>query len=219
MNRKLQNLRPLALAAVVASDSTPHIHQRALSKCPDLSQDRQAVLAFCQRGEKEFLEKLLESNIFSDDKPIMMEAIKRDSRLFKSASERLRQDPDVILVSIQESSAWATVKTIPWTIQRRHPEITIKAIQLCCHRNIRYLPSHVPEDMWSNRDIVMAWIKRGGRVLDAFERTLARDRELALALAEFNWSEFHKVGEALHRDKSFMIAAVQKDGRVLRFAR
>jgi hypothetical protein len=218
MNRNLQGIQSLASAAVVATDSTPDIHKRALANCPGLAQDRQAVLAFCQRGENDFLERLLESNRFADDKPIMMEAIQRDCRLFKSASERLRQDPDVILVSINESSAWATLKTIPWGIQRRHPSITIKSIELCCYRNIRYLPSHVPEDIWTSRDIVLAWIKRGGRVLDAFERTLARDRPLALALAEFNWAEFHKVGDALARDKEFMLQAVQRDGRVLRFA-
>ena len=219
MNPNLQKLRSLALAAVVASDSTPDIHQRALANCPDLAHDRQAVLSFCQRGEKDFLERLLESNTFADDKPIMMEAIERDCGLFKIASERLRRDPEVILVSIQESSAWATLKTIPWAIQRRHPEITVKAIMLCSFRNIRYLPSHVPEDLWNNRDVVLAWIRRGGRVLESFERTLARDRELALALAEFNWSEFHKVGDALVRDKAFMVQAVQRDGRVLRFAK
>jgi hypothetical protein len=209
----------LALAAVVAPDSSPEIHQRALTNCPSLCLNRQAVLAFCRRGEKEFLEQLLERNTqFADDKEIMMQAINKDVRLFESASPRLRHDPEVILVSIQESSAWSTLRTVPWTIQRLHPEITVKAISLCCYRNIRYLPSHVPEDLWTNRDICLAWIKRGGRVLDAFERTLARDEELSLALAGYNWSEFHKVGDILCARRDFMKLAVDRDGRVLRFA-
>ena len=98
-------------------------------------------------------------------------------------------------------------------MNQRHP------LDELFNQHLRNASAPVPEDMWNNRDVVLAWIKRGGRVLESFERTLARDRELALALAEFNWSEFHKVGDTLVRDKAFMIQAVQRDGRVLRFAK
>jgi hypothetical protein len=214
----LQHDIQLALCAVVADDSSPPVHSKALACCPTLSQTRAAVLAFCQRGDKEFLETLLLENAFRDDKDIMMLAIRRDCRLLASASQRLQQDPEVIFLSITETSAWTTLKTVPWTVQRAHPEITIQSIKLLSYRNIRYLPSHLPEEFWSNRDIVIAWLERGGRVLDAFERTLARDTELALTLAKFNWSEFHKVGETLLHNRTFMLQAVQRDGRVLRFA-
>ena len=218
MTATLQRHFAVALAAVVAPDSTPDVHKRAIAHCPSLTSNRNAVLAFCQRGDKEFLEHLLETTIFRNDKEIMMYAIARDARLFAVASDTLRQDPDIILVSIQESTAWNTIKTVPWTIQRQHPQITIKAIQFCCSRNLRYLPAHLPEDLWNNRDIVLAWIQRGGRVLDAFERMLTRDTELALALAQYNWSEFHKVGDVFTTNRDFMLQAVQRDGRVLRFA-
>jgi hypothetical protein len=203
----------------VAPDSNSEIHQRALQHCPSLQHHRQAVLAICDRGDVSFLQELLPNSQFCDDLEVMLLAIARDSKLFSTASQRLQELPEIILVSITPTSAWNTLKTIPWAIQYQHPEITIKAIQLCLLRNLRYLPSHVPEDLWANqRQICLAWIRRGGRVLESFESLLRNDTELALEVARNNWSEFHKVGDTLLADRDFMLQALQCDGRVLRFA-
>lgn len=217
--KQKQPIMSIALQAIVAPDSTPEIHERALQLCPPLARNRQAVLAICHRGDVNFLQDLLQNSLFSDDLEVMRLAISRDSKLFATASQRLQELPEIILVSITDTSAWNTLKTVPWNIQRQHPEITIKAIQLCLLRNLRYLPSHIPEDLWANnRHVCLAWIQRGGRVLEAFERLLRGDAELALQVAKHNWSEFHKVGENLLSDRGFMLEALQQDGRVLRFA-
>ena len=220
LHPRYQPMVELALEAVVAPDSTPDIHKRALENCPSLQQNRRAVLAICDRGDIDFLQEcLLPQSEFIDDVEIMRLAISRDSKLFALASPRLQEMPEIILVSITPTSAWNTLKTVPWAIQRQHPEITIKAISLCLLRNLRYLPSHVPEDLWSNnREVCLAWIRRGGRVLESFERLLRNDPGMALELAEHNWSEFHKIGDVLLGDRDFMLQALQRNGRVLRFA-
>jgi len=71
----------------------------------------------------------------------------------------------------------------------------------------------------------MAWLERGGRVLEAFEPMLLvrppytnEDLELPLAVAKYNWSEFYKVETGLRGNKEFMLQALALDGRVLRFA-
>jgi hypothetical protein len=219
LSRGWQQQFELALQAVVANDSTPQTHERALELCPSLRDHRQAVLAICMRGDVSFLKELLQDSQFCDDLEVMKTAISRDSKLFPTASPRLQEVPEIIMASITPVSAWNTLKTVPWAIQRQHPEIPITAIRQCLSRNLRYLPSHIPEELWSqHRDLCLAWIQRGGRVLEPFERTLHSDMDLALQVAKYNWPEFYKVGDSLLGNRSFMLQALEQDGRVLRFA-
>jgi hypothetical protein len=212
----------LCLTAVLQADATPEIHKRAFGhNGPSLSTNRQAVLAICKTGTSSFLQELLteQQDVFGSDVEIMKLAVARDSKLFSLASPRLQELPELILVSITPASAWNTLKTVPWAIKRQHPSITIKAIQLCLLQNLRYLPSHIPEDLWAaHRDVCVAWMQRGGPVLKPFKRLLRVDVDLALLLAQYNWSEFHKVGDVFLSDRAFLLQALQKDGRVLRFA-
>ncbi|KAG7337174.1 protein of unknown function DUF4116 containing protein [Nitzschia inconspicua] len=156
---------------------------------------------------------------FCDDMDIMKLAVQRDPSFFSVASLRLQAEPELILFSITRKTAWDTLKTVPWSIRQDHPEITVKAIELCDELNLRYLPSHIPEELWINhRDICMAWIRRGQPILDVFERILQNDIEMALLVAKHNWSQFHKVGDRFLADRDFILQAVQCDGRVLQFA-
>ncbi|KAG7369391.1 protein of unknown function DUF4116 containing protein [Nitzschia inconspicua] len=156
---------------------------------------------------------------FRDDMDIMTLAVQRDPSFFSVASLRLQAEPELILCSITPKTAWDTLKTVPWSIRQDHPEITVKAIELCNKSNLRYLPSHIPEELWiHHRDICMAWIRRGQPILDVFERILQNDIEMALLVAKHNWSQFHKVGDRFLADRDFILQAVQCDGRVLQFA-
>ena len=210
-----------ALAAATAPDSTDEVHRRAIQAAPQLKSHRDVIMAIALRGDKELLETLFNgggAQQFLDDKPLMLAAVKRDCRLFKYARARLREDPEVILAAIQQESAIDTLREISPEVRRRFPEISVKAIQVTCVRRLRYMESLVPTELWQNRDVVLAWIRRGGNVLESFERMLDRDQELALEVAKHNWTNFKKVGVALRADRDFIARAVQQDGRVLRFA-
>ena len=221
MNRNIQSEPDIALAAVKAEDSTPAVHSRALENVPNLTEDRSVVLAIAKRGDKTFLKELLTEgghDIHRDDKTIMLTAIERDCKLFAYASARLRDDPDILLAAIQETSAADVLRAVSADTQREHPEITIKAIRVGSGRCLRLLRGYIPEEMWRIRDVVIAWIRRGCRILEQSERLLQEDREMALEVAEHVWHEFAKVGDALKGDMEFMTQAVDKNGRVLRFA-
>ncbi|CAB9526756.1 expressed unknown protein [Seminavis robusta] len=210
-----------ALAAATAPDSTDEVHRKALQAAPQLKQNREVIMSIALRGDKELLESLFNgggAQQFLDDKPLMLAAVKRDCRLFKYARANLKEDPEVILASIQQDSAIDTLRDISPEVRRRFPEISVKAIQVTCVRRLRYLESLIPEPLWQNRDVVLAWIRKGGNVLESFERMLDRDQEMALEVAKHNWANFKKVGANLRGDKDFMALAVQQDGRVLRFA-
>ena len=219
----------LAREAIISSDSTPEIHNKALRHCPLLKEERQVVLTLCQRGDVEILGDLLDlpsSRDFTDDREIMIAAVSRDPSLLTLASIRLRSMPELILVSITPASAYSTIKTLPHSVMRELPEIPTRAVEVCLAQHLRYLPAHIPDEVWANhRPLCCVWLQRGGRVLEAFEPQLVvqppytpDDIELPLTVARYNWRETHKVGGALLGDKAFILQALELDGRILRFA-
>ncbi|KAG7337173.1 protein of unknown function DUF4116 containing protein [Nitzschia inconspicua] len=150
---------------------------------------------------------------FCDDLDVMKLAVQRDASFFSAASLRLQAEPELILCSITPETAFDNLRAVPWSIRRDHPEITIKAIELCEWSNLRDLPTHIPEELWINyRDICTAWIRRGQQVLDVFEPMLRDDVEMALLVAKHNWSQFHKVGERFLADRDVILQAVELDG-------
>lgn len=217
----LQKNPEYALAAATATDSTDEVHRKALAAAPELKSNRDVIMSIALRGDKDLLESLFNgggAQQYLDDKPLMLAAVKRDCRLFKYARARLREDPEVIMASIQRESAIDTLREISPEVRRRFPEISVKAIEVTCVRRLRYLESLIPEPLWQSREVVLAWIRKGGNVLEAFEPMLASDEEICLEVAKHNWLGFKKVGSGLRGDPEFMKKAVQRDGRVLRFA-
>ena len=178
----------VALPACLAKDTTPKILERAATKCPELLQNRRAVLAICEKGTLERIRTSVPPK-FSNDLQIVLAAVRRNPSLVSLASTRLRQHPEVILETVQEQNAITTLSTVPWSTQQQYPQITIRCIQLCKASNLQMLPIHIPADAWRNRDVVKMWIQRGGRVLEAFDHMVVNDRELALLLVEHNLSE------------------------------
>jgi hypothetical protein len=220
LGRTNQAVPDIALAAVTAADSIPAVHQRAMETVPSLKSNRNVVLALSARGDASFLKDFFTEAdvVFKDDKEIMLTAVARDSKLFPYASARLRADAELLLAAIDEGSAVDVLKTVSPAMQLEHPEIALKAVQTAWPRNLRILQPYVQEELWQNREIVMAWIRRGCRVLPAFEAMVAEDEQVALEIAEHSWREFAKVGNGLKANVEFMTKAVDTNGRVLRFS-
>lgn len=219
----------LAREAVIAPDSTPQVHSKALALCPTLQSERRVVLSVCQRGDVELLPGLFNSPLsscFRDDCEIMVAAVSRDHSLLAYASARLRACPELILVTISPTNAFDTLKELAPSVIRELPEIPTRAVEVCIAAELQYLPAHIPDEVWSShRPLCHAWLVRGGRVLGAFESQLRvnlpytqADIELPLAVVRYNWRETRKLGEPLLRDKDFILQALDLDGRVLRFA-
>ena len=211
----------LALAAATAPDSDDEVHRKALLAAPQLKENRDVIMAIALRGDQKLLESVFSgggAQQYLDDKPLMLAAVQRDCKLFKYAREALREDPEIIMAGIQEESAVDTMREISPDVRRRFPEISIKAIEVTPTRRLRYLEPLIPEELRRNHDVIMAWLNKGGNVLEGFERIVATNREMGLAIAKNNWTNFKKVGLALRSNKEYMMEAVQLDGRILRFA-
>jgi hypothetical protein len=215
-NRSTQMDKEIAKAAICSPSSTPQVIARALEHA-DLEMCRDVVLSICHRGDVDFCRDLFQQANFKDDKEIVLAVLKKDPKLFSQATERLQRDPDVILAAIEESTAIDVIRAVSPETQQAHPEIVCKAIQHTSRRLMRHLRTYIrPESLWSNRDVAIAWIRRGNRVLDAFENLL-QDPEVALEIAHYSFMEFSRVSENLRGDMDFMMKAVSRNGRVFRF--
>lgn len=222
MNKSAQNDPEIALAAVTSPDSTPAVHCKAIQNIPGLLSSRLVVLAIAARGDRDFLKKHLDDSgaqfQFRDDKEVMVAVIERNEALYRYASAQLQVDRDVLLAAMQKPSVLTIMKNLPLHIQQEYPEITAKAINVGDRKCLRLLRSYIPIEMWMNRDVTIAWLRRGCRIVDASEPLLRSDQELALEVAQHAWFEFARIGEGLKRDAHFMRRAVDVNGRVLRFA-
>jgi hypothetical protein len=224
----------LCLAAVLSPTSTPDVQIAALAHQKEaIWQNRAAVLAMALRGDIEVFAETLQGMMsnptnhehalaqgYVNDLEIVRAAVERNGKLlFTLASEQLQTEVELVISSIQEDTAWNTLRCIPQTLQIQHPEITLRAIEIVSTKHLNALPSHIPEALWaSHRPLIRAWIRRGAPILFVFNNLVANDMELALDLAKYNWQEFRIVRPTLLSDRDFMLRAVQEDGRVLQFA-
>lgn len=221
LNRTVQCERDIAMKAVCAEDSTPTVHKRAIENVVDLKVNRDVCLAIAKRGDKAYVRELFMAceERFKNDKAIVLAVLDKDKALFPYASNRLRQDPEVLMAAMDANTANDVLKTVAPALQLEHPEIAVKAIAIASRRNLRYIRPYVqPDTLWRNRDVAIAWIRRGNRVLDSFESLLVDDHEFVLEVAEHSWLEFSRVGQGLRADAEFMTEAIDRNGRVIRFA-
>jgi hypothetical protein len=118
----------------------------------------------------------------------------------------LKEDDDIVMATIAKKYAVTIMHALTGTWLSRHVDVAIKAVTVCYHNNLHVLEPAISDELWrSSRDLQMAWIRRGGCVLEQFETTVQTDREMVLAVAEF----------LLRRDWGFMNQAVALSGKVL----
>ena len=215
--------------SIISQYSPPAVHSKTLSLCPIFESERQVVLALCQRGNVDLLRDLLElpsSRRFTDNLEVMVAVVSRNPTLLPLASPRLRAAPELLLVGITSTSAYSTITTVGHDVMRENPEIPTRAVKVCLKQDLQNLSALIPHDIWATcRPLCIAWLQRGGEVLEAFRHHLdvqlpytPEDIELPLAVARYNWPEMRKAGRALLGDRTFVLQALDLDSRILRYA-
>ena len=217
-----QSVPELAMTAVLADASTAAVHQRAWESSPDLLHNRAVVCAIAQRGTSDFVRKMFQELMpvaFQLDEEIVLLVLRRDPNLFFSLATFMQRQPAIILAAMHFSTAVDVLRVVDASTQQAHPEIVVQAISCAPHGTMRFFRTHVqPATLWSHKPIALAWIRRGNRVLDHFGSDLLNDPEVALEIAQYSWMEFHHVSDDLRQNVNFMLQAVERNGRVLRFA-
>ena len=220
INRPTQSGFDLALTAVVSPTSTPAVLEKAVALVPSLQTNRQVALAIAQHGSRDYITTyFIEGNgQFRDDKEIVLAVLKKDVGYFSHVSDRLKADKDVLIASMNRTTALDVLKIVSPQLQERHPEITVHAIRVVSSSNLRYLRPYVqPDSLWRTKPVAIAWIQRGNRCMNHFTG-FYDDPEFALEVAAHCCTDFHLMAADLRASLDFMQQAVDRNGCVVRFA-
>ncbi|KAL7573183.1 hypothetical protein ACA910_018843 [Epithemia clementina (nom. ined.)] len=220
--QSIQQQRHVCLAALTSDTLTTAVLQKGLHHHAHLAVEQAAVaLQLCHCAEASVVQQFIVEQApprFKDDFEIMLAAIQRCAKLFAHASPRLQREPRIIMAALDADSAADVLSAVGHEALLAHPPIVVRAIQVSQKRHLRLLRTHIPPDLWMNRDVAQAYIQCSNRVLDPMEPLLQHDEELALCVAEFAGPDFGRVGEGLRGNLEFMKRAVDHNGLVLRYA-
>jgi hypothetical protein len=217
MNRTSQMDVDLAQAAIVSATSTPEVHDKALGHHPDLTRFRNVGLALAQRGEVAKLGDYLLGHSHRSDREIMLAAVTRNPKLFSRINPVLQRDLEVVMAAIHRDTAMSVLNTVGPTYQELHPEVTVGAITEANMSNLRLMQSSIPNSLWTNFDVAVAWMQRIHRIPSG-STSLLTNRDFALQVARYAHRQFNSVAERLRQDSVFMTEAVDINGFVLRYA-
>jgi Domain of unknown function (DUF4116) len=165
----------------------------------------------------EYLGVLIEdhaSEQISLDKDLMICACKKDASLLEILSSQLQQDRDIIEAVVEVP--YEALSYFPESSQRLYPDLLVEAVSKFskdCRVNIDDYAHNIAEDLWSNLDVIRAWLRAGGSILEDFPETMVNSKEFGLLVAEHcDLTTFVQATSiALRSDKEFMVQAVEKD--------
>jgi hypothetical protein len=189
----------------------------ATEKCPIVLSDRSTMLAIAKAWWTDVLQETLRYSPIDirGDKEIMLEAVKNDPRMMEFVSDDLSIDRDIILAAVETSPA-IVFNLISDDLQRDHPDIVVSAIKNAQKNDLDIIADDILLDLWSNFDVVSAWISKGGDWLAHIHHSFDYNEDLLLAVARENWGDFW--GEASHElrsNKDFMLKAVAIETRLI----
>jgi hypothetical protein len=207
----------VAFQVIHVDDVADDVILEATERCPDLLANRVAMLAIAKNWWTDVLQETLQfsPSAIRNDKAIIMEAVKNDPVAFEYCSEELQSDREVVLAAIEASPS--SLYLVMDSFQYENPDVVILALEKTDRGDLWTTYDDVYDELWTNRDVAMAWLSKGGDWLaDDFPEDFWDDEELLLTVAKHNWTEFDCASENLRNDKEFMLKALALDGRVIR---
>lgn len=178
------------------------------SKMPSLMEDRELWMKCakngCLVGDVDVPRHILL------DREIMLEACRNDSEFLEYLDEDILTqaytvDRDFLNAAIDKCGADA-IFHMTEEAQFMHPDLVARAINDFDETaDVWELFDHIEEDCWMNREVCLAWVRKGGEYLhDEFPESLENDKELFKIIANKSPSDFWCASDDLSSDKSFM---------------
>ncbi len=155
----------------------------------------------------------------------MLLASQADGYLVKHCDEVLWYDRDIVQAALQQSPLAADF--LPEVVQPFHLPAIVQAIRDSSEDDIDELTRSVEEEVWLQRDVILAWIRRGcgvrevwddfdGMMADPRHAWMSNDEAFWLTIAEFDEAEFRDLALGELKSKiNFMRQCVEVNGRVL----
>jgi len=207
----------IASLAIKADNVDDSVLLEATEQCPRLLRDRESMLTIAKCWWTDVLHETLQFSPIGirGDKIIMLKAIENSPSAYEFCSEELSLDRDIVLETVKRAPSWLYL--IPETFQLENPEIVISAIESCNKNESWSLYEDICDEIWSNRDVAIAWLSKFGDWLhDDFPEEFEEDEEMCLTLVKKNWADFENFSVALRNNKEFMRKALAVDARVVR---
>jgi hypothetical protein len=175
-----------------------------------------------------------------EDKDIMLDAVRHDYSIYDVLCAPLNQDEDIVTAALNQSAD--ALMYIPAFVQRQYPNLVANSIRNWTtsvpsrreqlpdgYRNF-YLESqpnrhpdvhsalwieYVGAELWTNRDVALAWASIGGNYRESFLGRFDSDEDLFLLIAQNNLSQFLNASNVLRSNKGFMRKAVELNGAII----
>jgi hypothetical protein len=182
--------------------------------CPELLNNRDAMLVIAKAWWTDVLQETLKfspSEILGD-KEIMLEAVKNDPTAYEFCSDELLKDRDIVMAAVE--GAPLNLYLTDDSFQLENPDVVVCAINNSFEGDLESIFFDITSELWTNRDVAMAWLSKGGGWLQEFPKEFREEEEFALAVAKEDWENFNEVSSSLRGDKEFMLKAVALEGRV-----
>jgi hypothetical protein len=199
----------------------PDIVDSIVSQFPELWQDRRFWETLHPVQYEEVWEDLMDHmpTRFRDEKDIMLRFCTSESAMEAVVSilgndgSQLLHDREIV-EALLETDPIQVLSCFPEFVQMEFPDLVAKSIENS--EDLDYLEEIICDELWLNRDIALAWIRRGG--LDDGDSIMVEyffnDEEIFLAIAEHSYELFHFASERLRCDKVFLLEAVVANGKV-----
>jgi hypothetical protein len=158
-----------------------------------------------------------------EDRAVVLQACRADGKVLRCLplNSPFRRDREVLAAALE--STWEALSEIDGSVQHLHPDLVAKTIRDKFSPNsdedeLWEIFDVIDEDLWSVREVALAWVSVGGEFIEEYFFAYADDPELFLLVAEHSPEEFSCASRELRANKEFMMRVVERNGNLLREA-
>ena len=210
----------MAKNAVFADSASEPVFRAVLGHHPHLVRDRRVAEAIASRCTKPYVMAVLLNNDvdYSNDKQVMLNALRSNQSLYIYVSDSLKRDADIVVAALDGATAVQVLASLGSAYLIQNPQVATRVVEVAPKPDLmRSVAPHIPDEVWVDRDHVIAWIRRGTIPSSRLQSFLTSDEGVALEVAEHMPYAFSTVGSSLRADVNFMRKAIDRNGLVIRF--
>ena len=158
----------------------------------------------------------LASNRLKDDKDVVIAAVSVSYEFFRYVSDRLKNDKDVIMAAIKNSEK--SKFTLSYMFDNM-PEAFKKDKDIMMEfvlKDYRFLKDS-PDEIKDNKDFVMSIISKSGGILKYVSDNLKNDKDVVKAAVDEYWENFQYASDDIRKNKEMIDFALSKDKRAFKY--
>lgn len=193
--------------------------RRVFSFHQELKNDTALMKIMAEKGFTDVIQDAPQS--MHDNKSVMTAAVTADISTFSFCSDRLQRDPEIVTAAIRSNQDPDFAFTLPKELLKESPTIAAAVIHEYDGDCPDDLLDYLPRDVFQDRHVLLAWlgradwpIREGLLAIVLAAGRFWEDREVLIAGVKY-CGRLTWVPSNLRRDRSFLKACIEKDGRIL----